>query len=172
MRNQTISTLILGFLGFVLMSVFAAPVVHAQVVSVPQIEVARVGSYNGKYLTVYYGIGSRATIATADDQISLREVKYKKTVRIEGNSVVLPKVDLSRSGIFLAYNIVVMVIHSDNQFTWKNINGSLPEGETNGDSSIALAIDSLTKPEIDGLRTNADSLRFEFGTKITQVPVR
>lgn len=143
---------------------------NAQAVSVPSLEINSLGSYNGKFLTVYYAIGNRAAIATSDDQITMREVKLKKTFQINGNSVVAPRVDLSRSGIFMAYNLVVMVVHSDANYSWKNVNGSTPEGELMSLSSQTLAVDSLTKTELDSIRVgDTEPVRFDFGSKVGSI---
>lgn len=139
---------ITGLLGFLIMSLLAAPV-SAQTVTVPALEIGRLGPYNGQYLTVYYGVGNKAAISTAKDQLTLREVKAKKTLRISGNSASLPEVTLKREGITMAYNLIVLVVHGSEPFSWKNANGTLPKGEVAQGAGAPIAVDALTKSELD-----------------------
>jgi hypothetical protein len=145
-------TALLGILTFLVLSTLGAERAMAQsTTTVPQITLVNTVSEQGHFLTVYYGIGSRASIATSGDQVTLREIKAKSTFAISGNQLVLPSQELTRSGVFVAYNMIVFVLHNGSDFTWTNADGSLPTNENAGASTQAISVSSLTKAEVDAL---------------------
>lgn len=115
------------------------------------ITVNNLGNLRGNYLSVYYGVGSRASIATSASQVTLREVRAKVTVRIDGNSVTIPAIQLQRSGISVAYNIIAFAVHRGASYVLVNADGSAPKGETATQTSELLLMDSLTKSEVTAL---------------------
>lgn len=136
--------------------------------TVNAIELKGLGNKKGMYLSVYYALGKRATIFTDPRQLSLREVKVKRTLPITDDAVLLPKVDLSRSGIFLAYSIIVFVVHREPTFVWENTNGSRPEGEVTTPATASMlkdaVVDSLSKKEFEDLASqqNAAVISYTF----------
>ncbi len=151
MKKSALMTLF-TILSFLMISYVSAENAMAQMVTVPQIEIPDIADFSGKYLTVYYAIGNRASIATSADQVNLREVKKKVTIPINGSSITIPSIELEKNGIFMAYNLVVFVVHKDSQFLWKNASGSIPDGEGTTGTTQVLGIDSMTKAEIDEAR--------------------
>ena len=127
--------------------------VQADSATVDAITVSNLGNLRGNYISVYYGVGSRAAIATSGSQVSLREIRAKVTVRIDGNSVTVPAIQLQRTGFSLPYNLIVFAVHRGKDFVLVNADGSAPKGETAKQSSELLLMDSLTKPEADSLRS-------------------
>ena len=171
MIKRTVFTLMAVFGILFVSALFAAPSLAADpVTNIPQLDITALNQ-TGKYLTVYYGIGNRPMISFSSDEITLREVKFKRTFPINGTSVSIPQIPLSRSGLSIAYSIVVFVVHSSPTFTWKNTNGSVPAGEKDDYSTDALAIDSLTKNELDNLMTlqNQGRIQYEFGRDIDEM---
>lgn len=127
------------------------------------------GNYRGKSLTVYYGLGSRGALSTQSDQITLREVKEKKTFTINSDLVIIPEINLKRSSLFITYNIIILAVHDDATVTWMNGNGTLPDGEQLTNSS-PLAVDSLTKIEFDSLKVlqnaGTNPIDYTFGAGV------
>jgi hypothetical protein len=137
--------------------VFAvASAAHADTVG--GLQMKGLGNYVGKYLTVYYAIGGRASINTQGDQIHIRKVKAKKTIQISGDTVTLPPVEIPRVGWFLPYNIMVFVVHDGADFRWVNADATIPENETATGPTQYLTVDSLTKMEFESLQQNANYL--------------
>ena len=164
---------LMAVFGFLLISaLFAAPALASETVTnIPQLEVRNLNQYAGKYLTVYYGIGNRPMISFSNDEITLREVKFKRTLPITANSVTLPQIPLNRSGLSIAYSMAVFVIHGSPNFTWRNTNNSIPDGERVDSPSDSIAIDSLTKNELDNLMTlqNQGKIQYDFGRDIDEL---
>ena len=135
---------------------------NAKADTVSGLQMKGLGNYVGKYLTVYYAIGGRATINTEGDQIHLRNVKAKKTIQITSDVVSLPSVDIPRTGFMFPYNIIVFSVHGTADFRWVNADGSTPEGEQASGPTQYLEIDSLTKIEFESLQ-KANTQNYQFG---------
>lgn len=161
--------LIFGFLLSLCLMVSEAHAVipvPGSTLTVNKIELLGLHNYKSHYLTVYYGIGSRASISNAKNQVSIREVKIAETFPINGNALELPKRDLARSGIVLPYNIIVFVIHSGPEFCWKNSNGQFPLEEKQCESNTPIKVDSLMKTELDTLmmlQSDPEIIEYNFG---------
>lgn len=147
MKKITLQTL--TFLATLAVSmVTGLSTVQADSVTVDAITVSNLGNLRGNYLSVYYGVGSRASIATSGSQVSLREIRAKVTVRIDGNSATVPAIQLQRSGFSLPYNLIVFAVHRGKDYVLVNADGTAPKGETSKQTSELLVMDSLTKNEI------------------------
>jgi hypothetical protein len=137
------------------------------------IEISDLSPYRGKYLSVFYALGSRGSLNNQEDQITIREVKEKKTFLLTGDSLSVPEINLKRSNVFITYNILVFVIHDHEVFTWVNANHTLPEGQTNSTNIEYIDVASLTKIEFDQMR-NAQAaelgspVKYRFGYGIQQ----
>jgi len=125
---------------------------NAKADTVNSLQMKGLGNYIGKYLTVYYALGSRAVINTEGDQVRLRSVKSKMTVQITNDIVTLPAINLPRSGFILPYNIIVFSIHNTADFRWVNADGTIPDGEITTGATQSLSIDSLTKVEFESMQ--------------------
>lgn len=128
-------------------------------------------NYIGKSLTVYYATGSRGSLSMQDDQITIREVKDKRTYKIESDIINLPEINLKRANTWITYNIIVFVIHESNTFTWINGNRTLPEGQTMSGNTQFIDVHSLNKIEFDSLKEaqNAEqgtAIKYTFGVGI------
>lgn len=128
---------------------------------------------NNLYVTVYYGIGRRASLNNQGDQITLREIKDKKTLPLKGDTLDFPEINLKRSNVFISFNIVVFVVHVGPQFTWVNANGQPPEGQTQTEQRSFLNVDSMTQPEFQSLiqKQNAlvgQAVKYSFGAGVPE----
>jgi hypothetical protein len=158
--------MILSFVASALLLLTLASNAKADTVS--GLQMKGLGNYVGKYLTVYYAIGGRATINTEGDQIKLRKVKAKKTIQITGDVVNLPSIDIPRTGFMFPYNIIVFSIHNTADFRWVNADGSIPENEQASGPTQYSVIDSLTKMEFESLQ-KANTQNYQFGEMKTNI---
>lgn len=133
--------------------------------------------FKGKYLTVYYGYGSPGSLKNQDDQITIREVRERKTYKITGSVVKISQVALKKVPINTAFSIVVFVVHDEFDFTWLNgdrsgPDGGLPKGETVSDNKKFYDTDYLSVIEIDSLREEQNvenketELSYVFGSRL------
>jgi len=131
----------------------------AQVVDLPQLEVHGLEKYRGQYLTTYFALGNPASIALSSDQVFLREVRAKSTQAIGNNStLVTPKMTVVVQGFTAPYNLVVLVIHREPQYSWVNPNGSRPLGEnTEVSGGGATVVLSWLRQELVGLPSGQNS---------------
>lgn len=125
--------------------------------SVNAIDLKGLGNHIGKYLSVYYARGTRASISLSSSQIHMSEVKIKLTMPITSDTVSIRKFDLPRSGFFLAYNIIVFVVHREKDFIWQNLMDPItPKGESEVEIAPSMlkndSVDSLTRSEFEALR--------------------
>lgn len=146
-----VSTGLAFVLAFFAMLAEARAQQNPRMTYVNPIRVSGLAPFQGRFLTIYYGLGSRGSLSNQENQVSLREVKEKRTFAISGDSLMVPEVFLKRSNLMISYNIILFVIHSAESFTWVNGNRSLPEGETMSNSTLPLQVDSLTKIDFEGI---------------------
>ena len=132
--------------------------------------------FKGKYLTVYYGYGSPGSLKNQDDQITIREVREKRTYKINASPMKLSQVALKKVAINTAYSIIVFVIHDEPDFTWFNGDRSgpqagLPKGETVSKNTKFYDTDYLSVVEVETLKEdqqidNKDSeISYVFGSR-------
>jgi hypothetical protein len=147
------------------------PVIGSTLV-INKIAISGMSLYQGKYLTVYYGTGARASLASAKNQVNIREVKVAETFPINNNILELPKRDFARSGFVLPYNLIVVVVHDTPTFCWKNKpNDQFPLGEKTCSENTSVEIDSLTKTEFDILlaaQNDPEVVMYSFGAIISE----
>ena len=140
------------------------------------IEISGLNAFRGKSMTIYYALGSRGTLNNQEDQITIREIKEKRTLLINGDTLNVPEVSLRRSNVLVSYSILVMVIHDGSQFFWVNGNRTIPDGQQTGGNSQYLMVDSLTKIEFEQLRTSQNpspgtAVKYKFGFGVPIEPM-
>lgn len=145
-----LTALLLPGLSFAQSAVTVNPI---KLVNIPQHLV-------GNYLTVYYGIGNRAAIATNSNQVTLKKIRKKvDNIPLSSTMAAVPAVDIPRLGFYQPYNIIVFVIHSKPNFNWVNLETdsegnlirTIPDGEPTGSNIMAQASLSFTKTELEDL---------------------
>lgn len=107
-----------------------------------------------KYMTVYFARGRAPLISTEGKQILLNEVKAKIRVQLSGSSVVIPPRQVTKRGVFAAYNYLVLVFHNQEQFVWLNADDSLPENESSSGTPQARKVIVLDALDINKLPVN------------------
>jgi hypothetical protein len=122
----------IGLLTLILSGSVILPKVHAYEEAIPEVEIQRLSQYQGKYLTVLYAVGNQPMLSTNDHDIRIRSIRLSQTLGpIQDNLVTIDATTLSRSGFGGSFNYVIVVIHDQPSFIWKNADGSIPE-YTNG----------------------------------------
>lgn len=168
---------ILTFLAGTLALLTEVRAQEVRLYTVNPIQLHGLQNYKGKYLTVYYGLGSRGSLTTSEDQITLREVKEKRSFQITDEALNIPEINLKRSNVFIPFNIIVFVIHDGPNFTWINGNSSVPDGELLTPNRSSQAVDSLTKIEFDQLKSSQNtasqkiSISYSFGNGVPAEPL-
>jgi len=118
---------------------------------VPKIQVQKVGGYRGQYLTAFYAVGTHPFLATDSRQVTLSEVKEIRTVQIDGDSVVLPPVELQKQGFRPGYNLVLFVISPDPDFSFVNPDGSAITSMPATSNHRISAIEAVFKTDLEAL---------------------
>lgn len=111
--------------------------------NVPKIQVQKLSSYRGQYLTVYYGYGTRPFLNSDVQALKLNEIKETRTSYIAGDYVDLPTLQLAKDGVRLGYNLAVFVVSREPRFDWSNLVAR----------QNASLIQAYTKGEIEALKT-------------------
>lgn len=104
-----------------------------------------------KYMTVYFARGRAPLIATEGKQVLLSEIKAKIRVQLSGDTVEIPAREVTKRGVFAAYNYLVLVFHNQEQFTWLNADDSLPENESAQGQASARKVIVLDALDINKL---------------------
>lgn len=143
-----------------------APATRTETVRSLQIE--NLGTYQGKFLTVLYAIGSKPVLSTDNRQTELTEIRAVHSVPIQSGRVVVPAVGLPIVGFRPAYNFVMFIIHEQKDFVWVNTLSAPrdPRGLTPNDSnSISVRVAALTKSQLERVaaeQPNSPALLLSF----------
>lgn len=136
-----ISILIIGFAGVAVQSA-----AQASDETIPEVEIQKLSSHTGKYITVLYAVGNQPMFSTDDHDIRIRTVRLSRTSGpITSDSRTIDSVKLPRLGFGGSFNYVMVVIHEQPQFYWRNADGSVPtypeDIQTKNDDSFYLTVD-------------------------------
>lgn len=120
---------------------------------VPKIQIQQIGNYRGQYLTAFYAVGTRPFLATDSSQVTLSEVKAIRTEVIQDDFVTLPQIELQKQGFRPGYNLVVVVISPEPDYSFVNANGEPIVGMPQTKNQRSSLIRSYSKAEIESLAT-------------------
>ena len=77
-----------------------------QIVTLPQVEIMGLEPYAYQSVTLYYALGTPASIALSPEQVNIREIRAKTTIAIENQTrVVTPKMNVAIQGFTVPYNM-------------------------------------------------------------------
>ncbi|MBO9665775.1 MAG: hypothetical protein J7501_03065 [Bdellovibrio sp.] len=141
-------TLIIG-LGLMSGSVSQKTAHAARFETIPAMQVNKLGNLKGQYLTALYAVGSRPIISTDSSQINISQVKESRTIYITGDSVSFPTVQVEKEGFRPSYNIVVFIVSPQQNYSWVNADGSLPQGMTKTENRLSSKINTINKSDVD-----------------------
>lgn len=121
--------------------------------SVPKIQVQKLGNFRGQYVTAFYAVGTRPFLSTDSSQFTLSEVKAVKTQVVSTDHVTFPQLELEKHGFRPGYNLVVIVVSPEPDFSMANANGSAITGMPKTGNNRASLVRSFSKSEIESLMT-------------------
>lgn len=146
-NSQSVSMWLIAL--FTMFMLLPSQQVQAQVISVDALEISGLGNYKGQYLTVYYGNGRRPSLNVGTSHFDIKSVHQKLTFKIESDSVVSPRQQISMVGKWpFRTNFIALIIHPSNKVTYSNPDGSAPEHEEVGNPKRASRLDSITLDEL------------------------
>lgn len=114
--------------------------------AVPGLTFTGLTGYQGKYLTALYVNAWAPAVKTDNRQILVNAVLKHVVAPIIQDSVVFQAAEVEASGV-LTFNHVILVVHDQPAFTWKNANDPTPAGPNN--AFVALTV--LSKGDIEKL---------------------
>lgn len=117
--------------------------------TVPALKINKLGNMNGQTLTVIYAVGSRPFISTDSSQITVSAVKEVRQVKITKDSLDLPAVQIAKEGFRPSYNLIVFAVSPQENYSWKNADGTMPQGMVNTGNHAATFVQSINKKDID-----------------------
>ena len=120
---------------------------------VPKIQIQKLGNYRGQHLTAFYAVGTRPFLATDSSQVTLSEVKGIHREVVLNDFVTLPQVELLKQGFRPGYNLVMVAISPDPDYTFVNANGTEIGGMPKSTNQRATLLRSYSKAEIEALVT-------------------
>lgn len=141
-------TLIIG-LGLMSGSVSKRNAEAARFESIPALQIQKLGNYRGQYLTVLYAVGSKPFISTSRNQISISQIKESRTAFITADSINLPAVQVEKEGFRPSYNMIVLVVSPNANYSWINADGSLPQGGVKTANNSESLLETVNKTDVD-----------------------
>jgi len=134
--------------------------------TVPSLNISGLGNFRGQYLTVLYVVGSRPFISTDASQITLNQIKDSKTVNIAADAMAFPSVQVEKEGVRPSYNMILLIVSPQPNFSWVNADGSLPQGMVNSGNRQATLMNALNKSDIDAfIATNGETATLSIAVK-------
>ena len=116
---------------------------------VPALEIGGLGNLRGQYLTVLYVVGSRPFISTDASRITLNQVKETKSVNIAADSMSFPAVQVEKEGVRPSYNMIIIIVSPQPNFSWVNADGTVPQGMVVSQNRTATLMNALNKSDVD-----------------------
>jgi hypothetical protein len=93
----------------------------------PEITLSDLGRLRGKKLTLLYVVGAKGLITTEDLQIQVSDVKSALGASsIENVTQVFSPVAIKREGFRPTFNYLLIIVHNQDEFFWKNADGGVP----------------------------------------------
>lgn len=135
--------------------------------AVPALKINKLGNFNGQTLTVIYAIGSRPFISTDSSQITVSAVKEVRQVKISKDSIDLPGVQIAKEGFRPSYNLIVFAISPNENYSWRNADGTIPQGMVNTGNHAATLVHSINKKDIEDF-ANANGTQAVFSVDLVK----
>lgn len=121
-----------------------------QIAVLPQVKIEGLSNHVGDYITVYFALGTPASIVLSSEQINLREVRAKTTTQITSSSISTPRMSVAIEGFTVPFNVLLVVIHRQPTFIWLNANGTLPLGEEAGSTHHRpILVKAMLKSDVE-----------------------
>jgi hypothetical protein len=130
----------------------------------PEIEINVSNVYENQYLSAFY-VQGRTVISFSGEQIHISEIKADfDSIKISNKTKQeIPSITISSEGFSHAFNYLVIIIHPEASFTWKNADGSLPKNSVKGNSTDFTKVVFLSRSEINKIKKEKNGL---FSIKI------
>lgn len=144
-------TLVLG-LGVMSGYIYQRHAEAARIDTVPALKITGLGNKMGQYLNVIYAVGSEPFISTAQDQVNISHVKSLDTLRITADTMMVPSIQVVKEGFFPSYNMVVLVVSPQPNYSWQDADGSSPQGMTTSTNHVATLVHPIPRSDLE---TNA-----------------
>ena len=152
-------TLIVG-LGLMTGSIAQQDAFAARFDTVPSIEVSNLGNYRGQHISLIYAIGAKPLFSTNDTQVILSQVKETRTQVIKKDQILFSSLQVEKEGFRPSYNMILIVISPNPNFTWINADGSIPRGVVASANKEKRRVLVINRADLENLMsmTNNQSL--------------
>lgn len=155
-------TLLVG-LGLMTGSISQQDAFAARFDTVPALEVSNLGNYRGQYLTVIYAIGAKPLFSTNDTQVILSQVKESRSSMIKDDQLNFASIQVEKEGFRPSYNMIVVVVSPEPQFTWVNADGTVPRGVSTSNNRQKNRIFVLNRADLENaLTATSDQTPFKI----------
>lgn len=147
-------TLIIG-LGLLSGFLSRGTVQAARFESIPAMKINKLGHLKGQYLTVLYAVGSRPFLSKDSSKINISQIKESRTVYITADTMSLPAAQVAKEGFRPSYNIVVFVVSPQQNYSWVNEDGSIPQGASSTKNQLRSVANSINKSDVEAFIASA-----------------
>jgi|GEM_PF-5476454 len=138
-------------------------------VNYPATQIASLETYRGHYLTAIYANGSVSGLANSSDQIHLRQIQFMdENILISGDTVHLPLEKVRWTGIWKP-NLLILVVHEQPHFTWKNVDGDQPTFPANAHTTTntkAIAVSTVSVHALEALVDRQGVAQYQFNLSL------
>ena len=141
-------TLIVG-LGIMNGLIYQRRAEAARFENVPSVQITGLGNKTGQYLTAIYAVGTEPFLATSPSQVNIHHVKKIVEVPISSDTMTLPSVQVEKIGFYPSYNMVVLVISPQPNYSWVDADGTSPDGMTATPNHVATLIHAIQRSDLE-----------------------
>lgn len=96
----------------------------------PNLYISNLALFQGQYLNIFYATSEKSTLLFNEKSIKLESIAYQASLMITHSVYNLPSFELERTPFKLAYNVLIVLVSAEPQFSWVNADGTRPFGNT------------------------------------------
>lgn len=116
---------------------------------IPPVAVIDLGNYRGQYLNVIYAQAYKPFMSRDSALLSVEKIARVESFKIKGDSLKLSPQKLPSDGSAAPYNRIIFVISPQKNFSWKNADGSIPEGVLSTKNQQISLVNSINRKTVE-----------------------
>lgn len=116
---------------------------------IPTLEIGDLGNYRGQHLNIIYAHAFKPFLSKDSRLLSVEKVVRVESFKIKGDKMTIPRQLLASDGNVSPYNRIILVISPQKNFSWKNADGSTPEGVLKTANQQISLVNSINRKAVE-----------------------